>query len=284
MSAPSLCSCSRTSGNISFSQNASTWIPTRCWQLLHGTRRRHSPFCLSRTRSRTCSTPPECGIRTQPRRSLLHGPPSAASLADFYDASLLDDAPPRVRRLLRTIDVEILGRVTKARPGVVPDPPPAGHDQTISRWRADIDSRLEQYIASSTHQDRVLIGASSRLTVLNWGHLEEELLCGTTVGTSHPVHGRIFARQRSTILRDLVSTPTVPLAQKGRAPRYRELRIHVSSAPHRLAVISSRPGCCLGMDARFDSTGLLAHRKRRTRCRGHLVDGRMVGERWTRVR
>ena len=177
-------------------------------------------------------------------------------LADLNDASLLDDAPPRVRRLLRTVDVGILGRVPEARPSVVPNPPPAGHDQTISRWRADVDGRLEEYIASSTHQDRVLIGASSRLTVLNWGHLEEELLCGTTVGTSHPVDGRIFARQRSTILRELVSTPAVhwpksgePLVVENYSHTFHQLHADwMSFRPDLAAALawtpdSTRPGC-----------------------------------------
>ena len=177
-------------------------------------------------------------------------------LADLKDASLLDNAPVRVRRLLRTVDLEILGRVPGARPSLLPDPPPGGHDQTISRWRADVDRRLEEYIASATHHDRVLIGASSRLTVLNWGHLEEELMCGTTVETGGPVDGPIFARQRSATLRDLVSTSAVRWPEIGECLVVQNLddtfhQIHadwLSFRPDLAAALawtpdSSRPGC-----------------------------------------
>ena len=114
-------------------------------------------------------------------------------LGDLADADLLDDLPRRLYRLLRTVDIDALNRVPERRPATVPTPPEAGHDQTIARWRAEIEDRLEAYIAHSTRDERMLIGARSRLTVLNWNHLKEALICGTTVGTDSPINGRILA-------------------------------------------------------------------------------------------
>ena len=125
-------------------------------------------------------------------------------LAEFADARLLDDAPPRVRRLLRTVDIELLGRTVRARPAVLPAPPAAGVDKTIDKWRTGIEQRLEEHFRASTRQDQILLGASGRLTVLNWGHLEEEFTCGTTVGTGQPARGRLFVSGRCLLLRDLV--------------------------------------------------------------------------------
>ena len=125
-------------------------------------------------------------------------------LADLADARLLDDAPPWVRRLFRTVDVELLCQVPGPRPSVISEPPEAGVDKTIDRWYAEIESRLEAHVRASTHVDHILIGARGRLTVLNWGHLEEEFNCGTTVGTALPANGRIFMVRGSLLLRDLV--------------------------------------------------------------------------------
>ncbi len=127
-------------------------------------------------------------------------------LADLVDAGGLDDAPQQVHRILRTVDIELVCRTPRGRPNVLPAPPSAGLDQTTARWCAGIESRLEEYLATSTDHDRVVIGAKSRLTVLNWGHLEEDLVCGTTAGMSGPAEGRVFARRHSMILRDLVTT------------------------------------------------------------------------------
>ena len=126
-------------------------------------------------------------------------------LADLADARLLDDAPPWVRRLLRTVDVELLSQVPRPRPSVIPDPPEAGVDKRTVQWRAELESRLEAYIRAATQRNRMLIGARGRLTVLNWGHLEEEFECGTTVGTTRPANGRLFMLRSSLLLRDLVA-------------------------------------------------------------------------------
>ena len=127
-------------------------------------------------------------------------------LADLAEAGLLDDAPPHVQRLLRTCDIELVGRRPSGRPNVVASPPTVGRHHEINEWQVGIENRLEEYIAASTNPDRVLIGAKSRLRVLNWGHLEEELVCGTTVGTGQPLDGCIVARRQSMTLRDLVKT------------------------------------------------------------------------------
>ena len=127
-------------------------------------------------------------------------------LGDLADAILLDDLPRRLYRLLRTVDIDALNRVPERRPATVPTPPEAGHDQTIARWRAEIEDRLEAYIAQSTRDERMLIGARSRLTVLNWNHLKEALICGTTVGTDTPINGRILAPVHSMLFRELGGT------------------------------------------------------------------------------
>ena len=127
-------------------------------------------------------------------------------LGDLADAVLLDDLPRRLYRLLRTVDIDALNRVPERRPATVPTPPEAGHDQTIARWRAEIEDRLEAYIAQSTRDERMLIGARSRLTVLNWDHLKEALICGTTVGTDTPINGRILAPVHSMLFRELGAT------------------------------------------------------------------------------
>ena len=125
-------------------------------------------------------------------------------LAEIVDARLLDDAPSRVRaRLLRTIDLEIIGRSPEARPTVIPAPPGAGHDQTIERWQERTAGRLEEYIASSVSEGCILIGARCRLTVLNWGHLEEEFTCETTVGSDESSAANKCVYRNSATLRDL---------------------------------------------------------------------------------
>ena len=118
-------------------------------------------------------------------------------------------------RLLRTVDIELLSLTPRGRPDVVPVPPPAGHDQTIERWIADIETRLEEHITASTGKERTLIAARSRLTVLNWGHLEENLECGTTVGTDQPAEGCALERGPLITLRDLVTAPTSRRPENG---------------------------------------------------------------------
>ena len=136
-------------------------------------------------------------------------------LADIADAGLLDGAPPYIWRLLRTVDIELLRHGPQGRPNVLPAPPPGGHDQTAAQWQAEIEDRLEDYVAASTDQEKVLIGARSRLTVLGWGRLEEEFACGTTVGAVQPVEEGLLAYRRSMLLRDLVSAPEGRLPVRG---------------------------------------------------------------------
>ena len=127
-------------------------------------------------------------------------------VADLADSRLLDKIPPKTRRLLRTVDVDLLNLAPTPRPTVLPPPPEAGVDKTIDQWRAGIEDRLEKYIRASTHQDRILIGATGRLTVLNWGHLEEEFICGSTVEAAQSATVRLFARRYSLFLSDLLGT------------------------------------------------------------------------------
>ena len=128
-------------------------------------------------------------------------------LADLKDAGLLDNAPPQVRHLLRTLDIELVSRTPDGRPSLVPDPPKAGHDQTTTLWIGGAEDRLEEYISAMRHGGRVLVAATSRLTVLNWGHLEEELNCGTTIGSAQPAEGDVLLRGELLFLRDLVDIP-----------------------------------------------------------------------------
>ena len=127
-------------------------------------------------------------------------------LADLADAGLVDDAPSDVRRLLRTVDIELVGRTPSGRPNVVASPPAVDRYHKVTEWQAGIGTRLQEYVAASANQDRVLIGAKSRLSVLNLALLEEELFCGTTVGTGQPADHCVFGREREMTLSDLVDT------------------------------------------------------------------------------
>jgi hypothetical protein len=124
-------------------------------------------------------------------------------LADVNDARLLDTAPPWVRLRLRTLDPRLLVEAPLGRPTVIPDPPEAGHDQTLERWRAELEARLDEYVASSASGEIILVGAKADLTVLNWGHLEELFLCGLSVGRSDQVTGPLFKTRHSLTRNDL---------------------------------------------------------------------------------
>ena len=127
-------------------------------------------------------------------------------LGDLADAGLLEDLPRRLHRLVRTVDVDALNRDPEQRPPTVPALPEAGHHQTISKWYSEIEHRLGEYITHSTHGKRTLMGAWCHLKVLNWGHLEEELTCGTTVGTDTPTTGRTLALIPPMLFRELGGT------------------------------------------------------------------------------
>ena len=129
-------------------------------------------------------------------------------LADVVDARLLDRASSSVRRLLRTVDIELVGRSPHPRPSVIPLPPPAGVDKAIEWWLSGVEDRLSEYIAAAAGKDQVLIGASSRLTLLNWDHLEEHYKCGTGLGTAKAAEDRVFMLRSSLQLQDLVYPAT----------------------------------------------------------------------------
>ena len=177
-------------------------------------------------------------------------------LADLKDARLLENISPMVGRLLRTVDVELLSRAPESRPSVVPAPPPAGIDQSVSQWCEGIENRLGSYVESSIEKDRVLIGARCRLTVLNWGHLEERLVCGTTVGTGEPLGGRMLVRRESRRLSDLVSESDCawpedkePLVMENMGETFHQIHADWLSFRPELATSlgwtpdSNRPGC-----------------------------------------
>ena len=124
-------------------------------------------------------------------------------LADVRDAGLFDHLPPRVRLLFRTVDMHALTRLPIGRPRLFPSPPPSGHDQNAHTWRDEIEDRLSQYVAASTCGDLSLIGARSHLTVLNWGHLEEEFLCGAAIGFNDSTEDVFVTSQYSITIGDL---------------------------------------------------------------------------------
>ena len=136
-------------------------------------------------------------------------------VADLRDAGLLEGAPPHVLHLLRSVDIDILHWAPVGRPDMMPEPPTARVDKTVEVWQAGIQSRIDEYVASSTRDDRVVIGAKSRLAILNWGHLEENFTCGMTVGTAQQIGGRILSRHLPMVLRDLVMSPEMAWPQSG---------------------------------------------------------------------
>ena len=136
-------------------------------------------------------------------------------LGDLADARLLEDMSPKDRVLLRTVDPEVLCRAPEHRSSSIPEAPPAGVDKSLSDWLEGIEDRLQEYVECSSGKDRFLIGARTRVTVLNWGHLKEELVCGTTVGTGKVDNGRLMIRRESLILRDLVARPARRWPEEG---------------------------------------------------------------------
>jgi hypothetical protein len=117
-------------------------------------------------------------------------------LGDLVDAGLLEELPDLEERLLRTDDVQLVGRQRVARPAEIPTSPEAGHDQTIGRWLDEIEERLEKYIQASRSSSRQLVGAVCNLTVLNWGYLEEDFRCAIVLrdspATAEPmINGRL---------------------------------------------------------------------------------------------
>ena len=128
-------------------------------------------------------------------------------MADLRDAGRLDDAPARLTRMLRTVDIGLLNARPGQRPSAIPTAPEAGHDQTLQRWLAETERRADEYVTAADN-GHTLLGATGALTVLNWGHLQEELSCGTVVG-DRLGDGETLAPVRSALIADLAQ-PTAP--------------------------------------------------------------------------
>ena len=126
-------------------------------------------------------------------------------VADLIDAKLLEQAPSGVQRQLRSVDIELVGRTPQHRPSVIPPPPPAGVDKSVEWWLTGVEDRLSEYIRAVGDEDQFLIGASTQLTLLNWGHLAESYECGTAIGTTGAADGALFALGSSMKLQDLIS-------------------------------------------------------------------------------
>ena len=122
-------------------------------------------------------------------------------LADLKDAGLLDDSPSKLARMVRTVDVGALTRLPSHRPDVVPDPPEPNYDLTVERWKSEMEHRLDEYEAAQRTSGRILIGARSKLTVLDVSQLYEEFTCATAVGPEPPED--LFARREGSFLSDL---------------------------------------------------------------------------------
>ena len=174
-------------------------------------------------------------------------------LADLADAGLLANAPPYMLRMLRTVDIDALTRTPGSRPGVMPPPPRAGYDRTISDWQDEAGSRIDEYVQAARAEGQTLIAASSSLTVLNHDHLEEELECGTTVGPDQ--NGPLFANGFPATLQDLtVATqaqlpgPGEPLVVENSGHTFHQLRARwLAFRPDLAAALAwvpdpSRPG------------------------------------------
>ncbi|MDE2822224.1 MAG: hypothetical protein OXK79_01805, partial [Chloroflexota bacterium] len=170
-------------------------------------------------------------------------------MADVLDAGLLNHAPTRLRRLLRTFDIDLVGRRPHPRPSVVPSPPPAGVDKAVEWWLAGIESRLSEYIATVEDEEQVLVGASGRLTVLNWGHLAEQHECGMYLGSTGSVGSSPFALVNSMCMKDLLTPATVgkvedgdPLIVKNCSPRFHQFDTEwISFRPDIAAMLGWKP-------------------------------------------
>lgn len=136
-------------------------------------------------------------------------------VADLKDVGALDILPDDLSRLTRTADLQLLGRMPQARPLLIPDPPPAGIDQTGGRWLAEIEDRLQQYSESTETGEQVLVGARSELWAMTLGRLVEHFVCGTTIGTVEPAEADLFARAYQALLSDLQTRTGYSPAREG---------------------------------------------------------------------
>ena len=136
-------------------------------------------------------------------------------VADLRDAGLLDGAPEHVQHMLRSVDLDILHWPPEGRPQLIPAPPAAGVDKGLDDWQAGVEGRIDEYVVSSSHDDRLVIGATSRLGILNWGRLREDLTCGTTVGGSPPIDGKVVTQRFSMVLGDLITSTEKSMPEVG---------------------------------------------------------------------
>ena len=127
-------------------------------------------------------------------------------VADLRDAGLLDGAPAHVEHMLRSVDLIVLNWRPEGRPPLIPAPPAAGVDKGIHDWQSGVEARIDEYVVSSSRDNRLVVGARSRLGVLNWGRLREDLICGTVVGGSPPSDGKVFSHRYSMVLGDLITS------------------------------------------------------------------------------
>lgn len=170
-------------------------------------------------------------------------------MADVLDAGLLDHAPTHVRRLFRTFDIDLVGRKPRPRPSVVPPPPPAGVDKTTEWWLTGTESRLSEYVAAVASEGQVLIGATSRLTVLNWGHLAEEYQGGTRLGFAGTAESNPFTPGGSMCMKDLITPTTASRVERGEllivknfAPRFHQFDTEwISFRPDLAAMLGWKP-------------------------------------------
>ena len=162
--------------------------------------------------------------------------------------------------MLRTVDLELVGRAPLQRPRMIPSPPPAGIDKSVEWWLAGVEDRLSEYIDAAEVKDQLLIGASVRLTLLNSDYLEESYECGTTIGTTGTVNRSLFALRDSMRLQDLVTS-----AARGGGVEIDEHLIleNVADTFHQLDAgwlsFPARPCSHSRMAHRFYSTRLLAY-------------------------
>lgn len=136
-------------------------------------------------------------------------------LADLADANRLPNLPEDLQSLLRTVDMGLLGRRPQHRPSVIPPPMSPDLELTDDRWRSGVENRLAEYIAASTTEDRVLIGAKGRLSVLKVGQLVEELVFGTTIGKDAPRSDDVLRNSPCKVLNDLFVTPGIARTATG---------------------------------------------------------------------
>lgn len=140
-------------------------------------------------------------------------------LADFKDAGILSTAPNRALQSLRTVDPRVLSAVPTRRPPQVPDPPPAGHDQRLARWTEELPERLHAHLDALTAAGDgwSMLAGTSRLSVLNWDELEEQVRWGTVPGTVPAGADDGLEPMQGLVLNDLIIPARAHVAGPGEA-------------------------------------------------------------------